>query len=230
MADKKKIGIVIADIDEYTPIEDYAVKNGGRVYTAMSHRAVEFECEGASVLGICSGIGKVNAAAAAMYIAKSGANIIFNIGYAGGISSVRRGQSIVGEKFLEHDFDLTTIGYAFAEKPSQEYIYSADENLASILKKNLNINGGVVVTGDRFVNDAVLRDTLKDNFGANACDMEAAAVAYVAKSMDIPFACVKIISDDAGDNALEDYREMNTNEGESLCSIAVKCLDALSKG
>lgn len=228
MAYKKIIGIVIADSEEYAPLEAYAKSVSGKCFSGFSHPMFSMDMDGVRVIGICAGIGKVNAAAAAMYLIAEGCNVIFNIGYAGGVSAVKRSDIIVGERFLEHDFDLTSIGYKFAEKPAQEYIYSANGRLVKALSHELNVKCGTVVTGDRFINDNLIRDKLKNLFDANACDMEAAAVAYAAVSCGIPFASVKIISDDAGDDALDSYREMNSNEGESLCSIALRCLKVIA--
>lgn len=225
---EKIIGICIADKEEYAPLEAFVSEHSGKTYSGAGRPMLETSLEGVSVRAICAGIGKVNAAVGAMELISSGCNIIFNIGYAGGISGVRRGEILVGEKFLEHDFDLTSIGYGFAEKPAQEYIYSADAKLTKALCGSLHTNSGTVVTGDRFINDSVLRENLKENFGANACDMEAAAVAYAAASKGVPFCSVKIISDDAGNDALDSYREMNEGAGASLLEVMINCLKIIA--
>lgn len=231
MGMERKIGLIIADREEYLPIERMAMEIGGEKKTFYSRSGCAFEFSSADrsakIFAIHSGIGKVNAAAAAMHFADLGVDIIFNLGYSGGISGVRRGELIVGSGFLEHDFDLTTIGYSFAEKPGQEWIYHANEDLVSMLTKLLGCSSGMFVTGDRFVNDDLLRVRLKELFSASACDMETAAIASISSMAGIPFASVRRISDDAGDDAEASYREMNNNEGEELARIAVRCLTEL---
>ncbi len=227
----KKIGLVIADTDEYKPFLDYALKNGGRqenFYNRSGCTAYFTNGKNSiSVYAICCGIGKVNAAAAAMHLAESGADLIVSLGLSGGISGVYRGQVVLGSRFLEHDFDLTGIGYDFAEKPAQEYIYCADEKLTEIFCKELNCKSGTMVCGDKFVSDEALRDLLKSRFNAVACDMETAAVAYIGHLTNIPFVAIRIVSDDAGSDAYTDYSRMNTFSTDTLTEKFVLCVNKL---
>lgn len=227
-----RIGVIFADMDEYLPFEEKALAGGGEKCSFFSRPACKLKInnDGSDciVTAVNCGIGKVNATAAAMYLAPM-SDVLFSIGYSGGISGVRRGQLVVGERFLEHDFDLTCIGYDFAEKPGQAYIYDADIKLRNILCESLNLKSGVFVTGDCFVSNDELRNILKTRFSAMACDMETAAEAYVSELYGIPFASVRRISDDAGDSAVGDYREMNECEGEQLAQVTFRCLEAIIK-
>ena len=60
--------------------------------------------------------------------------------------------------------------------------------------------------------------------------METAAIASVCDMADIPFGCIRRISDDAGEAALDSYREMNLCEGETLSAIFLKALQAVVQG
>lgn len=225
----KKIGIVIADVDEFEPLCKRALSLGGEELKYFKRRAYTRKVnDSVSVLAVHSGIGKVNAAMAAMYLVESGCDLLFNIGLAGGISGVRRGELLIGNKFMEHDFDFTALGYELGEKPAQKYIYPAIGPLYDALANELGCGMGTVVTGDMFVNNAELHDRLRDMFGAYACDMEAAAIAGVAYLCSVPFVSVKRVSDDAGEDALTVYREMNINEGDSLSEISERCVEFLA--
>ncbi len=228
MATDRILGVIIADKDEYEPLETRILSLGGVCCEIGSRRAVKAKICGTELTVLCCGIGKVNAAAGAMLLALFGAKVIFNIGYVGGISNVRRGELVVADRFLEHDFDLSVIGYKLAQKPGQEYIFSADEGLSNSLSLGLNAKRVTAVTGDCFVSNAAKREFIKEEFGANICDMESAAVASVAAQMGVKFAAVKRVSDDAGDTAVDDYTDMNTNEGESLVSVAFRCIERIS--
>ena len=210
-----KIGIVIADPDEYKPliesVRNYNLKEHN-FFGRLGHEFKITTVNGkATVFSVLCGIGKVNAAAAAMHLADSGCDVILNCGLSGGISNVSRGDVALCTKFIEHDFDLTGIGYKPCEKPNQEYIYSSDKRLNEIvLKKYKGIKSGTAVSGDSFICDSAVKESLSKNFGAMSCDMETAAIAYVCSLTETPFMAIRRISDDAGESATDSYREMNS--------------------
>lgn len=219
---KFKIGIVVADNDEYKPLSDYIENGEYSPYSFLGrpgHRFVlKSECGQAEVISILCGIGKVNATAAAMHLVDIGCDILLNFGLSGGISGVKRNDLCITDCFLEHDFDLSGIGYKPCEKPSQKYIYNANEALVALAKEFIpNCKVGTAVTGDKFICDAATRDFFKNEFDAMSCDMETAAIAYISDFSNTPFLSLRRISDDAGDDALDSYREMNTS-GETVLS------------
>lgn len=208
--DKIKIGIVIADTDEYRPLQEKMGRLGGNNTKIAGRTAHKFCIGNAEVISVLCGIGKVNAAVSATALAEQGTEIIFNCGLSGGVSGISKNEITVPDKFLEHDFDLTGIGYKPCEKPGQEYIYSADGNLSlALMSKFENAKRGTAVSGDGFVQNEELRSYLRDEFSAMSCDMETAAIAYVCASYGIKFASLRKISDDAGSDAAESYREIN---------------------
>lgn len=226
-----KVGLVIADTDEYKPFLDYALKNNGRQKNFYNRNGCTVDFSNGektvSVNAVCCGIGKVNATAAAMHLAESGADLLISLGLSGGISNVSRGQVVIGTKFLEHDFDLTGIGYDFAQKPAQEYIYSADKNVTDAFCNVLDCKSGTMVCGDKFVSDEDLRDLLKTRFSAVACDMETAAVAYIGYLTNTPFTAIRLVSDNAGADAYSDYNDMNTFSTDILTKKFVLCMNKL---
>lgn len=226
----KKIGIIVADADEFAPLEE-RIKKGKYVEKAFLNRKIlEFKIGGTELCAMLCGIGKVNAAAAAVHMVDTGCGIILNYGLSGGISGIRRGELCLCTEFLEHDFDLTAIGYKPCEKPGQSYIYRSDKRLNGVIKSLLpEIRQGVAVTGDCFVCDEGLRDFLKEEFGAMCCDMETAAIAYVCEYAGVPFAAVRRVSDDAGDSALESYREMNASLETVLSDFILACAEKAAK-
>ncbi len=223
-----KIGIVVADYDEYAPFLSEVQQYGTREYKYFNRNAIEFCLGSATVICVNCGIGKVNAATAAMHLVDIGCTYILNFGLSGGISGVRRGDIVLPDKFLEHDFDLTGIGYKPCEKPSQKYIYEADKRLLQIAKATIGeCASGTAVCGDRFICSADDRDFLRDTFGATTCDMETAAIASVCDMANIPYLSLRRVSDDAGDDAYANYSDMNTLEGQTLSGIFIKVLVAL---
>ena len=212
-----KIGIIVADSDEYAPLAKTVERGEFKKYNFLGRNGHCFEINSedrtAHVTALHCGIGKVNAAVAAAHLVDEGCDVILNYGLSGGVSGVKRGDLSLGTSFVEHDFDLTGIGYKPCEKPSQKYIYESDAMLRELFVNNVaKAKCGTAVTGDSFICDATVRDRLKKDFSAMSCDMETAAIAYVCDAAGIPFMALRRISDDAGADAYESYTEMNTSE------------------
>ncbi len=202
----KNIGIIVADRGEFQPLIDKIDSYENIGY--FGRDCCVFKLGGYTVYAVLCGIGKVNASSAAMFLYHKNCDIILNYGYSGGISGVRKGDTVIADSFLEHDFDLVCLGYKPCEKPEQEYIYSADKQLTELLYKICSgAKCGLAVSGDRFISDDKLRCSLRDMFNAVSCDMETAAIASVCHQTGMRFACVRQISDDAGNDAAVLYRD-----------------------
>ena len=222
-----KIGIVIADDMEYAPFMNMGGEE--KPYFGRAGHSFVFEKEDKriEVRSVYCGIGKVNAAAAAMHLIDTGSNVLMNAGLSGGISGVRRGELVIGSRFLEHDFDLTPLGFEKAVKPGQDYIYDADKDLAEFFAEFLSVKSGTMVTGDCFVSDSILKAELTEKYSAAACDMESAAIASVCHVAGVPFFSVRRVSDDAGDSASTAYRDMNENEKFDLAELLIRGIEAM---
>lgn len=227
----KKIGIIAADSEEFRPLEKLAEENGCERQSFLGRKKLKFKlnCSGneTEMYALNCGIGKVNAAAAAVHLVDTGCDVILNYGLSGGIGGVSCGDICVCDKYLEHDFDLTDIGYKPCEKPAQKYIFEADEELLKLIVNLMpGIKRGTAVTGDRFVCNSEYREFLKKEFGAMCCDMETAAIAYVCEFAAVPFAAVRQISDDAGEDAAESYRRSNNSGEISLFEFLLEIINA----
>ena len=222
-----KIGFVIADEDEFAPLRNKASEIGAVRHDLFSREGYTFgfseNGKTVTVNAVLCGIGKVNAATAAAFLIAEGCSIILNAGLSGGISGICRGECMVGTEYIEHDFDLTGLGYKPCEKPLQNYIYKADLPTVSLMESVISdVKRGVVVSGDCFVSDDKKRNFLKDTFGAMSCDMESAAIAYVCELAGVRFAALRRISDDAGNDAAGAYRSMNETREELLIDMLLK--------
>ena len=65
-----KIGIIVADIDEYKPFVKEIEKYCPQKYDYFKNEGVKFNLQGTKVICVHCGIGKVNAAAAAAVLSK----------------------------------------------------------------------------------------------------------------------------------------------------------------
>ena len=229
MKDILKVGYIVADEDEYAPLRNMTEKLSAKradFYSREGH-IFSFEKNGKTVQvqTILCGIGMVNATAAATYLAGQGTDIILCSGLSGGISGIKRGELTVGTKYIEHDFDLTPLGYELCEKPLQNYVYKGDERIINLFTDMYPfIKKGVVVSGDSFICDDGKRNFLKDRFNAMSCDMESAAAAYVSEIAKIPFVTLRKISDDAGSDANESYTAALNIDGKQVLEILLNVI------
>lgn len=140
-----------------------------------------------------TGIGKVNASyqlTKAIHLNKP--DLIVNLGSAGS-SSFTKGDVICCTQFVQRDMDVRGLGYELYETPFS--------NVPTVLKYGLsmeNLPVGICGTGDNF--EMTHSETKYD-----VVDMEAYALAIIAMKEDIPFLCLKYISDGADDTAAEDW-------------------------
>lgn len=221
----KKIGLIIADESEYIMIRKKAEECGAERFDFFSREGHRFELSGYELYTVLCGVGMVNAAAAATYFATMGVDAMLSFGLSGGINGIRRNEFMVGNEYIEHDFDLTPLGYKPCEKPLQDYIYKGDERLCNCFTELYPfIKEGVVVSGDSFICDDNKRNFFKDTFGAMSCDMESAAIAYVADLAKIPFTTLRKISDDAGDSASESYTDSLDINGDEVLEILLAAI------
>ncbi len=225
-----KIGILVADEDEYVNFEKKFKEMGAEEKKGFFRKEHQLSLSNSIVTAVCFGIGKVNAAAAAMYLAMYGADIIVNYGYSGGISGVSKGDVMVCDSFLEHDFDLTAIGYKSCEKPGQEYIYTASEIVIKRVRELFgNIPVGRAVCGDSFISSDIKRDEMKNNFGAMSCDMETAAIASVCHQTGLPLISIREISDDASDDANIAYKDTVKKQEMPMLDMVFAVINSLNE-
>ncbi|MCQ2455297.1 MAG: 5'-methylthioadenosine/S-adenosylhomocysteine nucleosidase [Clostridia bacterium] len=224
----KKIGIVVADEMEFKPLYEYFTKNGAEETLEFSRKTLRFKVNSTDCVAVFCGIGKVNAAAITAKLISDGCDCIMNYGLSGGIGNSTIGKFAIPDSFMEHDFDLTPLGYKLCEKPCQEYIYYTDDKIIEDIKKVLpQAVVGAAVCGDRFISKKEDADFFQNNYNAKTCDMETAAIASVCDMAKIPLYCIRRVSDGADEN-VEQYRDMNINSGDVLFDNFYRLLDSIS--
>jgi adenosylhomocysteine nucleosidase len=165
---------------------------------------------------IYTGVGKVNAAyqlvlGLSAWKEKNGAypELVLNVGSAG--SGLFPCGSIVNcTQFIQRDMDVTVFGHALFTTPN--------ECLSPVFSAGLRCEDfpqGVCGSGDNFVTDGKMH-------GWNVVDMEAYALAKVCSGMNVPFCCLKYISDGADTQAVKSW-------GNSLEATAQVLHDVVSK-
>ena len=171
---------------------------------------IAMECEAEAVRPVLrgddrlyvSGIGKVNAAAAAQKAICGGADEIWNAGLCGGFGAdISVGDLYGVDRACEYDFDLAQLnGVAvgvldgfdtpylpFSRFPAQPPWLKGYRTLA---------------TGDRFNDSEADHDLIVNGLKASLRDMEGAAIAHVCWREKVKCLSLKCVSDVAGKGAM----------------------------
>lgn len=156
------------------------------------------------------GVGKVNAAyQLTKRIGENKPSVIINLGSAGS-NTFRKGSVVCCTQFVQRDMDATGIGCNQYQTPFSE--------VEPILNHGIVIDDlphGICGTGDNF-------EIAHSTPIYNVIDMEAYALAYIAHQENIPYLCLKYISDGADDNAADDWSTSVKNAARSLRAIIDK--------
>ena len=143
------------------------------------------------------GVGKVNAAFNTLKaIQKYTPDTVINFGTAGSLAPNIKGLVEVS-KFLQRDMDASPLGFEIGQTPFENDI-----------EITFGRHGVTCGSGDKFVTSAPKLQT-------DIVDMEAFAIAKVCKLENIDFRCFKFISDNADNEAKNDWVE-NVSLGSKI--------------
>ncbi len=200
-----RIGIICAIPNElrYFNFTEIPIqKFGERTFYKGSHDKHE-------LILVQSGLGKVNAAiVSTLLIEKFECELLLFSGVAGGIDpGIEIGEVIIGESLIQYDYGTLKNRELLPFRPGSiptgesknELEYSLDPKIKHKIKVSLpNVRMGIILTGDVFLQCEETQKELFEKYGAQAIDMEGAAVAQVAEQFGIPAIVVRCLSDLAG--------------------------------
>jgi len=155
------------------------------------------EAAGARLL--FTGAGKVNAAYAltrelAEFRAGGEAPLVVNVGTAGS-RTYPAGSLVACRRFAQRDMDVTGLGFPLGITPFEEDV-PAELEFPQLFQ---HLPHGVCGTGDRF-------EAHSSALAWDLIDMEAYALAKVCFLEQVPFACVKYVTDGADGGAATDWQ------------------------
>ena len=144
---------------------------------------------------IYSGVGKVNAAynlarkiAQLQHDNGKAPELVLNVGSAGS-THFKAGTVVNCTRFVQRDFDATALGVAPYVTPFEDCPVFLANGM-----RYLDFPEGVCGTGDNFATNGLGSEW-------NVVDMEAYALAKICKLENIPFGCLKYITDGADGQA-----------------------------
>ncbi|MFA6562159.1 MAG: 5'-methylthioadenosine/adenosylhomocysteine nucleosidase [Verrucomicrobiia bacterium] len=238
--------------DELTPL--YRVITGPKEEVLHGIHFAVGKLKGRNVVVCRSGIGKVNAAmVTALLVQHYRPSELIFCGIAGGINpDLRPGDIVIAAKTAHHDFgNLTTEGMEVRGTKSpmtwlrNPVFLEPDARLLALAesagkrlklgdietsegKRQPRIIKGVVVTGDVFVASPAKKAELRKALGADAVEMEGAAVAQVCRDLRVPWLIVRSISDGADHNALQDVDSFTALAAQNSAHLVMDIVGQLA--
>ncbi len=226
------IGIIGAMDIEVAILRDKMVNP--TVETISGVDFIRGKLEGRDVVLARSGVGKVFAAICAQtMILKYGVKAIINSGVAGTLTGeLHIGDVAISTACVQHDMDTSPVGDPVGLLSGINVVeLPADTTLVGELDKvcadsGVNHRLGVIATGDQFVATHERRDWIRDQFKAIAVEMEAGSIAHVCYVNKVPFASIRVISDEASGDVHIDYMTFVKKAAATSSDITLRWLAA----
>ncbi|GLY10041.1 5'-methylthioadenosine/S-adenosylhomocysteine nucleosidase [Bacillus badius] len=193
---------------------------------------------GADVVLLRSGIGKVNAAmTTAILLQHFRPDAVINTGSAGGLNpELNVGDVVISAEVRHHDVDVTAFGYEYGQVPQLPAAFAADEKLVNIAAecaaedREEQVVKGLIATGDSFMSDPERVLAIGEKFtGLQAVEMEAAAIAQVAYQFGTPFVVIRSISDIAGKESDISFEQFLPKAARHSANLVVSIVDRLAR-
>ena len=180
--------------------------------------------------------GKVNAVIATQQmIDLFEVDVIFNMGSSGALApELEVGDLVVAFEFIQHDFDVTDWGLKPGElmfdilmsnetgqmQFRSQQIFQAHPGLTQLTVEiaqsaeltplgghSPKIYTGRILTGDQFIGKLDKARELWNTHHGLCTDMEAAAIAHTCEVNNVPFLCIRAISDKADHSAVVSFTD-----------------------
>jgi adenosylhomocysteine nucleosidase len=230
-----KIAIIGAMEEEVTLLRDHI--EGKSQETIAACEFTFGKMDGADVILLKSGIGKVNAAmSTSILLEKYNPDLIINTGSAGGFNpNLNVGDIVISTEVRHHDVDVTAFGYEYGQVPQLPPAFVADEGLILTAEKaaeeiaGIQTVKGLIATGDSFMSDPKKVDFVRTKFqNLQAVEMEAAAIAQVAFQFKTPFVIIRSLSDIAGKESNISFDQFLGKAALHSATLVMKMVAALS--
>lgn len=153
---------------------------------------------GRDVVAMQSGIGKVNAAVATLTLIDSfHPSLVINTGVAGGTGGARVLDVVIPDRIAYHD---VWCGPGTEPGEAAGFPLYFECPLAADTVASLGVRRGLLASGDIFVSRREEVDRILAMYpDAVAVDMESAAIAQVCHLKNVPFVCIRVVSDTPGE-------------------------------
>ena len=245
------VAILGAFDEEVTILEGQLVNP--RAHTIEGIQFLTGTLNGQNVVIARTGVGKVNAAMTATLVIEHfhPSRVIFT-GVAGGLNpDLQIGDIVIAQKTAQHDLgglksaEIDNFGVRNPINGKRNPVFfPADPELLQVTEialegielnpfqtpqgqRHPRIITGTVVTGDMFVAFDAKKTALHKNLGADAVEMEGAAVAQICWQQEVPCLVIRSLSDNAGANASEDFGKYYKIAARNSAALVTRIISQL---
>ena len=199
---EKYIGIIVAELQELMAIKDLMDDvDEVSLYDLKIFKGI---INNKDYLLVRCGIGKVNSARTTQILTDNfDLEYVINLGSAGSLSDkLNIGDIVIGEKLVQHDFDVTAFGREKGYIPDTGKFFESDANLLNKCQNinipNIRIHIATIASGDIFCTDISMKEKIHHKFNA---------IAQVCHLNCVPFIVIRSISDTPNGNNQVDFNE-----------------------
>ena len=173
-----------------------------------------------------SGAGEIAAAAAAeLLIDRYEVEMIVNFGVVGGLTAeMAQTKTCVVEKVVHYDFDTVAYDHCLLGQYMgypDEFLRPAPELIDKAVSLCPELKRVTCASADKFVAGEEAKSALNKRWGADICEMEAAAIVLTCDRAKIPCLLIKTVSDGLTQGG-EDF-------GTALAHTSALCLEVADK-
>ena len=230
-----KIGIIGA-----MEVEVESLKAAMTIKNTVNKASMEF-FEGTigttEVVVVRSGICKVNAGICVQILVDTfGVTHVLNTGVAGSLDArINIGDIVLSTDAAYTAVDATIFGYKKGEIPQMGVLsFPADRELIEKAKAaiktaapDLGVFEGRVCSGDQFIAEKDVKDSIIKDLGGMCCEMEGSGIAQACYLNKIPFVIIRAISDKADGSDVMDYPEFEKKAAKDCAALVMEMIKSM---
>ena len=223
-----KFGIIAAMNEEMIEIEK--IIKDKQIQKIHELNFIKGKINNTEVVLVEAGIGKVNAARTTQILIDNfEINYVINVGSAASANDeLEIGDIVIGNKIVQHDFDITAFGHpkGYISNVGQyiesdnSLIQKMEQVISNMQNNEFKIKIGTIASGDIFCTELPMKEKIRSKFNAEAIEMEGAAIAQVCKLDNIPFIIIRSISDKPNGNNHITFDQF-LEKASKRCSIII---------
>ncbi len=224
----KNIGMLVA-VEIQAVLDKFGTKLEELTYCGYTVK--KYSTEEYNLYILKCGAGEIAAAAGVQFlITKFDVDLVVNFGVVGGLTpEMAVTHTCIVDKVVHYDFDTSACDDCevgrYLDQPSL-YLPATQQLVEKALEIDPQLKRVICASGDKFIADPKKKEELHKLYGAEICEMEAAAIVLTCNRCKVPCLLIKTVSDSITGGAEEFSKEINRSA--ALClDIALRLVETI---